>query len=203
VTTLSHTIAVRPATRHDRAGIASALTAAFFDDPVVSWLVPDAARRREVLPPMFGLFADAFLPHGEVLVAGEGVGASLWVPPGVQPVADDEAEEFGARIEQTAGEDAPRMFELMELMDANHPHEPSYYLNLVGVLPDHQGQGLGSALMTPILEKCDREGAPAYLEATSEHNRRLYMRHGFEVIGEIAPAGGPSLWPMWRRPQVS
>jgi hypothetical protein len=48
-----------------------------------------------------------------------------------------------------------------------------------------------------------RHGVPAYLEATSEHNRRLYARHGFEVVGELSADGSPSLWLMWREPRVA
>ncbi|MGB0096249.1 MAG: GNAT family N-acetyltransferase, partial [Solirubrobacteraceae bacterium] len=61
-------------------------------------------------------------------------------------------------------------------------------------------QGIGSALMKPMLDRCDRDGMPAYLEATSERNRRLYLRHGFDVTGEIRLPDGPSMWPMWREP---
>jgi len=40
-----------------------------------------------------------------------------------------------------------------------------------------------------------------YLDATSERNKRLYERHGFEAEAEYAPEGGPPLWPMWREPK--
>ena len=42
---------------------------------------------------------------------------------------------------------------------------------------------------------------PAYLEATSEDNRRLYERHGFVIVDELAVAGSPPLWAMWRQPR--
>jgi hypothetical protein len=35
--------------------------------------------------------------------------------------------------------------------------------------------------MGPVLERCDREGVRAYLDAASERNRRLYERHGFQA----------------------
>lgn len=56
--------------------------------------------------------------------------------------------------------------------------------------------------MAPVLERCDREGLPAYLEASSARNRALYLRHGFEVVEEVhLPADGPPVWLMWRNPR--
>lgn len=54
--------------------------------------------------------------------------------------------------------------------------------------------------MRPVLGRADADHAPAHLEATSEHSRRLYERHGFVVVEELAVTGSPSLWAMWREP---
>jgi hypothetical protein len=54
--------------------------------------------------------------------------------------------------------------------------------------------------MAPGLERRDREGAAAYLEATSDRNRALYERHGFRAQGAIPLPDGPTLWRMWRDP---
>jgi predicted N-acetyltransferase YhbS len=86
-------------------------------------------------------------------------------------------------------------------MESGHPTTPHYYLDSLGVEPEWQGMGLGSALMRPVLERCDREAMPAYLNAGSPRSRDLYMRHGFEVTEEFTlPDGGPPLWRMWRQP---
>ena len=70
-----------------------------------------------------------------------------------------------------------------------------------GVRPDWKNQGLGSALLRPVIEECDRSGTPAYLEATCERNRLPYARHGFEDREPYAlPRGGPAVFPMWRDP---
>jgi hypothetical protein len=54
--------------------------------------------------------------------------------------------------------------------------------------------------MGPVLERCDREGEPAYLESSKEQNIPFYSRHGFEVTGQLDLPDGPSMWPMWREP---
>ncbi|MDN5858748.1 MAG: GNAT family N-acetyltransferase, partial [Pseudonocardia sp.] len=63
-----------------------------------------------------------------------------------------------------------------------------------------RGAGQGSAMLRTVLDRADRSRVPAYLEATSPDNRRLYERHGFVVTGEIAVADSPPLWTMWREP---
>ena len=195
-------IAIHRARPHEAPGIAAALARAFFDDPVMRWAIPDDGRRRRILPDFFELFARTIQPYGETLVAGDAVGAALWVPPGRQAAGDD-AEAFGRRMEQIAGSDGARMFEIAALLDEHHPHGSFVYLQFIGVQPDQQGRGIGAALLTPVLERCDRLGLPVYLEATSPRNRRLYERHGFQAAGDLAPLGGPPLWPMWRQPATS
>lgn len=63
-----------------------------------------------------------------------------------------------------------------------------------------QGRGLGGALMRPMLERCDREGLPAYLEASSERSAALYERLGFQIIDELRVADSPPLRLMLRPP---
>ena len=84
-------------------------------------------------------------------------------------------------------------------MDKFHPHDPIWYLAMIGVDPGSQGMGLGSAMLSHTLERVDRDGKPAYLEATTTRSRDLYARHGFEVIGEIQAADSPTMYPMLRK----
>ncbi len=44
------------------------------------------------------------------------------------------------------------MFSMFEQMDALHPQEPHWHLPLIGVDPAHQGKGIGSALLSHILD---------------------------------------------------
>ena len=91
---------------------------------------------------------------------------------------------------------------LLNLVEAMHPHEPHWYLASLGTAVGRQGTGVGSALMRPVLEHCDAEGMPCYLESSKERNVPFYRRHGFEVVQEAPlPGDGPPIWTMWREPR--
>lgn len=181
--------------------IGAALAAAFQDDPVLAWVVPDATSRRQRLPALFAAFAEAYLPHQETYIVADGAGAALWDPPESEPPSGDEAEAFAGRLETVLGEDAARALELETILAEQHPQSPCFYLQFLGVAPERQGSGLGSRLLTTVLRRCDELGTPAYLDASSERNRRLYERHDFRTVAEITLPQGPPIWPMWREPR--
>lgn len=187
----------------DTDALSRTLAGAFHDDPVFRWAVPDPDRRRSRLPATFAAFADVYLPHGESYVAGvarDVAGAALWAPPGVDPFTSEQQAAFGERITAVLGGDADRAFEIEALLEEHHPTEACFYLQFMGVVPEQQGRGIGTGLLAAVLERGDATRTPAYLEATSPGNRRLYERHGFEAVGEVTLPGGPPLWPMWREP---
>jgi ribosomal protein S18 acetylase RimI-like enzyme len=192
---------VRTASLHDVTPIGHALARAFHDDPVFTWAIPDTDDRRAVLPGFFTVFTVAFQRHGHVHRTVDGAAAALWAPPGVVPVEDDEADEFGAALEEVCGANAERLSAISALLEENHPHEPAWYLNFLGVEPAGQGRGVGSALLDHVLSRADRDGSAACLDATSPRNRQFYERHGFTVTTELVVPGGPPMWPMWRAPR--
>ena len=105
-------------------------------------------------------------------------------------------------IEDTvADERKGAMFSIFEQMDAVHPREAHWHLPLIGVDPAHQGRGIGSALLSHVLNVCDGQKMSAYLEATSYRNVALYERHGFEAVGCIQAGDSPHIIPMLRKPR--
>jgi GNAT superfamily N-acetyltransferase len=195
------TVHVRRAVEGERPAVAETLSAAFHDDPVFVWLHP-GADRAEKIRFFFDRTVDVLARHDDTWAAGPDVdGAALWVPHGSAPMSDEEGEAFGAALAERAGADAERLFALMTVMEQHHPHEPHEYLWFLGVHPERQGRGVGSATMAPVLARADRAGHPAYLEATSPGSRALYERHGFVADTPISVDDSPPLWPLWREPR--
>jgi GNAT superfamily N-acetyltransferase len=194
-------IGIRRVTTTDRAAVAATIAAGFFDDPVTQWLLPDVDRRREVILPMFELYADAYLPHGQTYLTTDGNGVAVWLPPDTELLTHDQEQAFGEAVADILGAHADRGFQLEEIFAEYHPNGPHYYCQFLATVPAFQGRGIGSAFLRDVLQRADTEGMPAYHEATSPRNRVLYERHGYISQGEFnLPQGGPTLWRMWRNP---
>ncbi|MGW0241439.1 GNAT family N-acetyltransferase [Micromonospora chalcea] len=191
---------IRRASTADAAVVTAILAEAFMQDPVSGWVFPADDHRARVHPAFFGPFVALALRTGEVHLAGDGLGATLWLPTGDGHEAE-EGDEF-AEMEAAIGAEAMKRFGMLdEMMGARHPSEPHWYLPFIAVHPDHHGKGVGSALLRNKLAELDQAGSAAYLEASSPRNAALYERLGFQrrpVTLDLPD--GPSLYPMWRDP---
>jgi ribosomal protein S18 acetylase RimI-like enzyme len=183
-------------TAADEAAAVDTIVLAFAADPIARWSWPDAHQYIEGMPALTRAFGGRAFHHEGAHCTDRYSGAALWLAPGMSP--DDQALE---EIMQTTVTGAVRgeMAGVFELMAKYHPTEPHWYLPLIGVDPMYQGKGLGDALMTYALERCDRDHLPAYLESTNPRNISLYKRHGFEALGTIQVGSSPPLVPMLRR----
>ncbi|MFE2378433.1 GNAT family N-acetyltransferase [Streptomyces sp. NPDC059398] len=194
-------VAIRQAGEADREVLVRLLDESFMQDPVSSWVFPDEAHRRKVHGKFLGVFIDVALADGRVDLAEDHTAMALWldIPAGVP----EEEDDTPARMRETADPENERAELVGRLMGEIHPHDRAHaYLLMIGVKPERQGEGLGTALMAPVLERCDREGVPAYLEASNERSRALYERLGFVFMGTaVQLPDGPRMWPMWREPR--
>lgn len=192
------TTTLPPADDLDTGRILDLLVLAFAADPGIRWLFPDHHRYRTAFPAMLRLVAGPTLEQGRIDVVGGGAGAALWLAPG----ATSDEEAWGPFfLEHVDADRLDDVFAWGAQVGEHHPTEPHWYLMAVGVDPYRQGNGHGSALLRRGLERCDRDGVPAYLEAGHPRNRALYERHGFETIGEIQVGDAPPAWPMLRPPR--
>ncbi len=195
---------IRRATERDHEGAAEALALAFADDPAWAHMLPDSDSngRAERLLTFFTAEIGNLTPeYRQVWVTEDGSGAAIWARPGAWRVPPMRTMRPARRMAEAFGSHLPLAIWSLLRAERHHPRAPHWYLNYLGVEPRSQGRGLGGALLAPMLELCDRDGAPAYLESSSERNRVLYERNGFAQAGTFdLPAGGPPVWEMWRDP---
>jgi len=195
---------IRRGTPADQDPVSVLIADAFGELAVARWLVPRPEARAAVLGANFGMHAEHALAHGIVEIASNeraGIaGVAVWFPrpdPPVPPLPD-----YYARLEAACGPYVPRFRDLDAAFEANHPHgEEHHHLTFLATAPACQGRGVGTALLDHHHEVLDELGLPAYLEASSERSRELYLRLGYRGDEPFhLPRGGPPLWPMWRKP---
>jgi ribosomal protein S18 acetylase RimI-like enzyme len=173
----------------------STIVTAFSGDPALRWVLPDPQQYLTYGPEFVRRFCGNAFEDKSAFSGEDFLGAALWLRPGVGSDDDGLVELIQQGVPE---KDQPKVFEFFGEMEKYHPHEPVWYLAMIGVDPTGQGRGLGSALLTHALAEVDREAKPAYLEATTERSRDLYARHGFEVTGTIQAADSPPMFPMLR-----
>jgi ribosomal protein S18 acetylase RimI-like enzyme len=191
---------VRP---EETPALATALARAFHPNPGMSWTFRDPERRKRQLETGFAhYFRSIWLPRGECWTADGVNGAAVWMPPGRWELPLSAQVRLLPGVIRSAGRDTARVLRFFGWTEKRHPHEPHWYLLLLGIDPEQQGRGYGSHLMRPVLERCDADGVPAYLETDTERNVALYERHGFRTRERAEmPGGGPPIWFMWREPR--
>ncbi len=193
---------MRKATVADRPALVQVLARAFDDDPFIGWMCRKDARRREAIARFMRVGLDGITgPYDETYTHDDLSGAAAWVPPGRWKLGFwRQLLLLPDMVRAASLPRAPAVFAATSEVTRHHPTAPHWYLFLLGVEPERQGQGLGSALLRPALERCDRERVGAYLETATERNVTFYRRHGFRVAEELRVRDAPILWLMWRDP---
>jgi GNAT superfamily N-acetyltransferase len=193
----------------DHGEIIAVLARAFWDDPLFDFLTDgDHLSEYQVLPSVFRTAMTDFRPKTAELfvadVSGRPRSFAGWLGPGSFPrsrgerlVRDVRAARLLLRLRHRRAAAA-----LLHEVERRHPTEAHWYLALLATDPGAQGRGLGTRVLTPVLERCDTDGIPAYTETQKPENVSWYGRCGFETIDELRAPGTPPIWRLWRDPQV-
>jgi ribosomal protein S18 acetylase RimI-like enzyme len=192
------------ATREEIGTAAEILARAFADDPVVAEFIREGPNRTQRLARYFELECRLTLSgYGEIWLDDDGLGAAIWRRPGGYPEPASAQLRMLPRYLRLFPREIVKASRAMNVLARVHPKEPHWYLMAVGVVPEAQGQGRGRALLEPALRRCDEERVPAYLEASTTANARLYERLGFESREEVEALPGVRVRPMWRPPRAN
>jgi ribosomal protein S18 acetylase RimI-like enzyme len=168
----------------------------------LAWFFEDVEGRADRVSRMMAFSVEVGLGRGHVYTTQNRRAAAIWSPPDVAMLDEHMGLSFATLLQELIGSDAETRLTAFAKMEEMHPHESHFYLFSLGTHAEYQGQGLGAEVVAPVLEICDAQRLPVYLESSNPRNIPFYQRHGFELRGELLLAeGGPSLSTMWRDPR--
>jgi GNAT superfamily N-acetyltransferase len=197
-------IEVVPITSDNLAVAATTLSSAFADDPVFMWMARDRVCNHDRLAAALRQLIRSELrkPDPVMFMTADGGSAAIWQGIDAWKASASESIRAIPTWGRLFGLGVGRALRATSIMDKVHPSAPNYHLYFVGTDPARQGQGLGTAVLQPMFDRCDTEGVPAYLENSNPRNEALYARLGFVTTGPIPlPKGAPPFTAMWREPR--
>ncbi len=195
-------------TTADSAEVLAVTARAFWYDPLVDFFTRDMLHEYRLLPAVFKVFLWDLMRPGAAMWVGEHEGrpraVAGWIPPGgfPRPARQEAGRSLRSAAVLARGRHRLKAFRLLLEVDRHHPHEPHWYLSLLATDPTVQGRGIGTALLAPVLERCDRDGVVAYTETQKEANVSWYARAGFGVIHEVRLPDTPVVWCLRREPRL-
>lgn len=183
------------------------LTRAFYNDPGVTYILPDPSTRQAAL---FWFFTAVAIRTsrlcGEIYTNINVDGASLWISPGAELTIGHavRTERLSSpfnldRASLTRWLNVRAHLESVRRHIADKQH---WYLIAVGAEPSKRGTVIRRELMAPILAAADRDLQSCYVETFHETDLPFYAQCGFQIAGAgRIPEGGPNFWTLIRPPR--
>ena len=207
--------------RADLEQAATVLARSFDVEPGGRALFPDPGLRRRYLELGGRLQIDAALPYASVHgleIDGRLAGVAVWHPPHVTPrpfgaLARSRRELLGQAPALMRGtphvlamlprhaSDGARLVRARNRAAKQASRGRAWYLAILATAPEFQGRGVARQLLDHVLDRCDADGLPAWLETTDPVNPPLYEHLGFRTVLHLEePAWLPGFWVMRREP---
>jgi ribosomal protein S18 acetylase RimI-like enzyme len=192
-------VKVRTATPEDLATVVDTAARSLDAEAMLRWSFGEE-RFEERIRRHFTHYDGENVRRGWVRIAAEGAGIAVWIPPEAREEHDAIGPAPPGGEAEILGDNAEHWAAFWGWVGEHEPPEPLLYLSHIGVVPERQGQGLGTALMLDGLT-AQGQGVPAWLETSRADNVAYYERFGFRTVEDAdAPDRGPHIWFMRRDP---
>lgn len=176
---------MRPAKAHDRDAVVKLLAASFNANPAVNdTIIPDKHRDRRLISLMEYIFDTGFAREG-VFVTDDLLGAVVMYDPVSSPAKISDLLRQLKLVRKSIGWSRMKYASAKDRkMNSFRPATPHLYLQMIGTAPEAQGKGVGSKMISFILETSASTKKPVYLETSVLKNVEMYKKKGFTVHGD-------------------
>ena len=196
---------VQPIHASQIAKLGQTMSKAFFDDPLMEYMVPDKDKRLKIGNWFMAKAIGYCHKWGEVHADADLAGGSAWLSPGNTTMSTLRILRAGLwQVPFRIGLSGMSRFNKLDSESAKVHKKlvpgDHWYLMLLGVDPEMQKSGIGSAAIDVGAAKAQQAGLPVYLETMTQSNVDYFMKRGFEIGEEFDIDGKAHTWAMVRKP---
>ncbi|MGL4618150.1 MAG: GNAT family N-acetyltransferase [Chroococcidiopsis sp.] len=185
---------------------------AFEDDPVFRYSTPDDPELRFQALTWLASKAIAYcIQHKHVYTTSDLQGIAAWLPPGAFSSHPLQLLQMALQLQlyalpsKVGWNRLGRWLNFLSITEQAHQQDmgdlPHWYLGVMVVHPNFQGQGVGSRLLQPILQQASNEGLACYVITFTEQAVCFYQKNGFEIVRNQKTAlNAPPFWALKRNP---
>jgi hypothetical protein len=168
-------------------------TKAFASDPLHLFAFPDAKERLRITKLVYELVILAIVPEMKLKIKGAFVdgrlkGAIIYTPPDRKFEWNEKMDKAVSVMRKKAKNENIRLIGEYAMTSGKlKPRKPHFYLNELAVLPEMQGNGIGTKLMLSVEPECRKHPAAVglALDTTNIRNVNLYKKIGYKVRKEF------------------
>jgi ribosomal protein S18 acetylase RimI-like enzyme len=169
----------------DKQLVIDILSRSFNDNQSVNYIVKQGSKREFRLKELMAYSFDICYQYGKVYLSDNNAGCALVLYPDKKSAIKTIPLDLRLIFKCIGIENAGKAMKREGLIKKQYPSEPIYYLWFIGVLPDHQHNGTGTALLTSLMDDARQQSKPIYLETSTIKNISWYQNFGFNVYHEL------------------
>ena len=169
----------------DRARIVDILSRSFDTNKSVNFIVKQDGQRAGRIRKLMEYSFDLCFAFGEVFLSDDANACALILKPDLKKTTLQSVlldVKFATSV--CGPENVGKVLSRESKVKAQHPKEPFYYLWFIGVNPEYQRRGIGTALLKEVVNEGQKQGRPVYLETSTQVNIPWYLSMGFETFHE-------------------
>jgi hypothetical protein len=175
------------------AAAAHVLARAFYNDPLMVYVMPNEEKRKRLLPVLFRIVVQYCHRYGVIYTTSCLDGLACCLPPGQSATTGRLALVSLKNIPVQLGlTGLRRWLHVLKYTDSAHEQAAPgahWYLWTLGVDPERQGHGSGSQLLQMVLRQAEAQRLPCYLDTQNPRNVPFYQRHSFRQVNETIISG--------------
>ncbi len=170
----------------DKSLVVDILTESFDQNKSVNYVVKQDGKRKERIRKLMEYCFDSCFQNGKVYLSGDRNACALILFPEQEKVSYQSViNDLRLAFSCIGPERLLKVLARESKVKSNYPKQSIYYLRFIGVHPKFQKNGIGSSLITEIINEARVMKKPIYLETSMIENVKFYKRLGFEQFNEL------------------